>query len=46
VAGSLASLSGSFGFYRAWDTTTTQNQARAQTPLTLPVLAIGGRKAP
>jgi pimeloyl-ACP methyl ester carboxylesterase len=42
LAGSLASLSGSFGFYRAWDTITTQNQQRAKTPLTLPVLAIGG----
>ena len=42
LADSLASLSGSFGFYRAWDTTTAQNQERAKTPLTLPVLAIGG----
>ena len=42
LAGSLTSLSGSFGFYRAWDTITAQNQERAKTPLTLPVLAIGG----
>ena len=44
LADSLASLSGSFGFYRAWDTTTRQNQARAKTPLALPVLAIGGEE--
>jgi hypothetical protein len=42
LANSLASLSGSFGFYRAWDTITAQNQERAKTPLTLPVLAFGG----
>ncbi|MGN6171606.1 MAG: alpha/beta fold hydrolase [Streptosporangiaceae bacterium] len=42
LADSLASLSGSFGFYRAWDTITMQNGDRANTPLTLPVLAIGG----
>ena len=28
LANSLASLSGSFGFYRAWDTITTQNGTR------------------
>lgn len=44
LANSLASLSGSFGFYRAWDTITTQNGKRANTPLTRPVLAIGGEK--
>ena len=42
LADSLASLSGSFGFYRAWDTITAQNQERAKRPLPLPVLAIGG----
>jgi pimeloyl-ACP methyl ester carboxylesterase len=35
-------LRGSFGFYRAIDTTTAQNQERAKHKLTLPVLAIGG----
>jgi pimeloyl-ACP methyl ester carboxylesterase len=45
LAGSLASLSGSFGFYRAWDTTTAQNQKRATRKLTLPVLAIGGAES-
>jgi pimeloyl-ACP methyl ester carboxylesterase len=39
---SLASLRGSFGFYRATDATTAQNAKRAKTPLTVPVLAIGG----
>jgi len=45
LADSLASLSGSFGFYRAVDTTTAQNQQRAKTPLTVPVLAIGGAES-
>ena len=45
LAGSLASLSGSFGFYRAWETTTAQNQQRATRKLTLPVLAIGGAES-
>jgi pimeloyl-ACP methyl ester carboxylesterase len=45
LAGSLASLRGSFGFYRAVDTTTAQNQQRAKMPLTLPVLAIGGAES-
>jgi pimeloyl-ACP methyl ester carboxylesterase len=45
LAGSLASLRGSFGFYRAVDTTTAQNQERAKTPLTIPVLAIGGAES-
>jgi pimeloyl-ACP methyl ester carboxylesterase len=45
LADSLASLSGSFGFYRATDTTTAQNAKRAKTPLTLPVLAIGGAES-
>jgi pimeloyl-ACP methyl ester carboxylesterase len=45
LADSLASLSGSFGFYRALDTTTAQNQQRAARKLTLPVLAIGGAES-
>jgi pimeloyl-ACP methyl ester carboxylesterase len=45
LADSPASLSGSFGFYRAWDTITAQNQERAKTRLTLPVLAIGGAES-
>ena len=45
LADSLASLSGSFGFYRAWDAITAQNQERAKTRLTVPVLAIGGAES-
>jgi pimeloyl-ACP methyl ester carboxylesterase len=45
LADSLASLRGSFGFYRALDATTAQNQQRAKTLLTLPVLAIGGAES-
>jgi pimeloyl-ACP methyl ester carboxylesterase len=41
-ASSRAALRGSFGFYRAWDATTAQNQQRQATKLTMPVLAIGG----
>jgi pimeloyl-ACP methyl ester carboxylesterase len=41
-ASSRAALRGSFGFYRAWDATTSQNEARQGTKLTMPVLAIGG----
>jgi pimeloyl-ACP methyl ester carboxylesterase len=41
-ASSPAALRGSFGFYRAWDTTTEQNEKRSATKLTMPVLAIGG----
>ena len=37
-----ASLRASFGFYRAWDSTTAQNGDRQATPLTIPVLGIGG----
>ena len=45
-ASSRAALSGSFGFYRAWDATTKQNQDRLKmTKLTMPVLAIGGGKS-
>lgn len=36
------SLRGSFGWYRAFDTTLAQNDQRKTTPLTMPVLAIGG----
>jgi pimeloyl-ACP methyl ester carboxylesterase len=36
------SLRGSFGFYRALDTTLAQNAERKSRPLTMPVLAIGG----
>jgi pimeloyl-ACP methyl ester carboxylesterase len=35
-------LRGSFGFYRALDTTLAQNAERKSRPLTMPVLAIGG----
>jgi pimeloyl-ACP methyl ester carboxylesterase len=35
-------LPGSFGFYRAFDTTVAQNVERKSRPLTMPVLAIGG----
>ena len=35
-------LRGSFGFYRAWDTTLAQNEQRRSRRLTMPVLAIGG----
>jgi pimeloyl-ACP methyl ester carboxylesterase len=45
LAASLASLRGSFGFYHAVDTATAQNQRRATTKLTLPVLAIGGAES-
>jgi pimeloyl-ACP methyl ester carboxylesterase len=38
-------LRGSFGLYRAWGTTLTQNQQRKTTPLTMPVLGIGGAES-
>jgi pimeloyl-ACP methyl ester carboxylesterase len=38
-------LRGSFGFYRALDTTLAQNGQRKSQPLTMPVLAIGGAKS-
>jgi pimeloyl-ACP methyl ester carboxylesterase len=41
-ASSRAALSGSFGFYRAWDATTAQNASRSMSKLPMPVLAIGG----
>jgi hypothetical protein len=37
-------LRGSFGAYRALDATIAQNERRKTRRLTLPVLAIGGRK--
>ena len=36
------SLRGSFGWYRALDTTVAQDEQRKTQPLTMPVLAIGG----
>jgi len=38
-------LRGSFGFYRAWDTTMAQNEQRKTQPLAMPVLAIGGSES-
>ncbi|WP_351231687.1 alpha/beta hydrolase [Streptomyces sp. NPDC002133] len=38
-------LRGSFGFYRAWDATVTQNGERAKRKLAMPVLAIGGSES-
>jgi pimeloyl-ACP methyl ester carboxylesterase len=38
-------LRGSFGFYRAIDTTTAQNEQRKNRRLTLPVLAIGAAES-
>jgi len=38
-------LRASFGFYRAWETTVAQNEQRKSTPLTMPVLAIGGAES-
>ena len=35
-------LRGSFGFYRALDTTSVQNERRSRRPLPMPVLAVGG----
>ena len=45
LAPSPDALRGSFGFYRAFDTTTAQNQERTNQRLTLPVLAIGGENS-
>ncbi|MBM7505105.1 alpha/beta fold hydrolase [Agromyces aurantiacus] len=39
------SLTGSLGFYRAFDETLAQNAERAQRKLTVPVLAIGGERS-
>ena len=38
-------LRASFGLYRAWDAHVTQNKERAKTPLTIPVLGIGGENS-
>lgn len=38
-------LRGSFGLYRAWDTTLAQNAERKTQPLTMPVLEIGGAES-
>jgi pimeloyl-ACP methyl ester carboxylesterase len=38
-------LRGSFGLYRAWDTTIAQNEQRKSRPLTMPVLGIGGAES-
>lgn len=38
-------LTGSFGFYRALDATLAQNETRKRTPLSMPVLAIGGEQS-
>jgi pimeloyl-ACP methyl ester carboxylesterase len=38
-------LRATFGLYRAWDTTLTQNQQRKTQPLTIPVLGIGGENS-
>src|SRR5215467_8591734 len=45
LASSPDALRGSFGSYRAIDTTIAQNEKRRAQRLTLPVLAIGGEKA-
>jgi pimeloyl-ACP methyl ester carboxylesterase len=42
IASSPDALRGSFGQYRAFDTTIAQNEQRKTRRLTLPVLAIGG----
>ena len=42
-ASSPEALSGSFGFYRAINTTIAQNQERKTRRLTMPVLAVGGQ---
>ncbi len=44
-ASSRDALRGSFGLYRALDTTVAQNQERMKRRLTMPVLAIGGAKS-
>src|SRR5262245_13393604 len=44
LASSADALRGSFGSYRAIDTSAAQNQQRKTRRLTLPVLAIGGAK--
>ena len=39
------SLRGSFGWYRALDETIAQDEERKNTPLTMPVMAIGGERS-
>ena len=39
------SLRGSFGWYRAIDETIAQDEERKNTPLTMPVMAIGGERS-
>jgi pimeloyl-ACP methyl ester carboxylesterase len=39
------SLRGSFGWYRAIDTTIAQDEERKNRPLTMPVMAIGGERS-
>jgi pimeloyl-ACP methyl ester carboxylesterase len=38
-------LRATFGLYRAWDATLAQNARRQASPLTIPVLGIGGEKS-
>ena len=40
-----SALRASFGLYRAWDAHLAQNMERQKTPLTLPVLGIGGENS-
>jgi pimeloyl-ACP methyl ester carboxylesterase len=44
LASSPDALRGSFGWYRAIDTTSAQNEQRKTKRLTLPILAVGGEK--
>ena len=44
-ASSPDALRGSFGFYRAINTTIAQNQERKNRRLTMPVLAVGGERS-
>jgi pimeloyl-ACP methyl ester carboxylesterase len=38
-------LRATFGFYRAWDASLTQNAERRAQPLAIPVLGLGGEKS-
>jgi pimeloyl-ACP methyl ester carboxylesterase len=38
-------LRATFGLYRAWDAHVAQNRERAKTPLTIPVVGIGGENS-
>ena len=38
-------LRATFGLYRAWDAHVAQNKERAKTPLTIPVVGIGGENS-